>query len=248
MASQSQSAVPEHVCIVMDGNGRWAKKRLMPRSFGHRKGVETTRSVVEYFARAGVRYLTLFAFSSENWQRPAEEVGSLMELFMQSLRRYTGELNEKQIRIRFIGDMSQFSHALREQIRLSEQETAGNDGMIVNVAANYGGRADIVDACRKLALRVARGELDAADIDPERFGAELSIADCPDPDLFIRTGGEKRISNFLLWQCAYTEFYFCDSLWPEFAEPKMQAALDEYARRQRRFGRTGEQVEVDAEC
>ncbi|MCP4390588.1 MAG: di-trans,poly-cis-decaprenylcistransferase [Gammaproteobacteria bacterium] len=244
MASQSQASVPGHVCIIMDGNGRWAKKRFMPRTYGHRKGVDTTRLAVEFFARAGVSHLTLFAFSSENWNRPAEEVSSLMELFMQSLRQYTDELNEKQIRIRFIGDRSPFSTDLQQQIEQTEAETGTNQTMVLNIAANYGGQWDIVNASRMLAQRVQDGDISPAEIDDRLFSGHLSLGDSPDPDLFIRTGGEQRISNFLLWQLAYTEFYFCDSLWPDFSESEMSAALAEYSRRQRRYGKTGEQIEV----
>ncbi len=244
MNTSDLSAVPAHVCIIMDGNGRWARKKLMPRSFGHRKGVDATRRAVEFFARSGVSHLTLFAFSSENWNRPADEVGSLMELFMESLRRYTRELDEKQIRIRFIGDKSSFADSLQRQIAKTEAETAANSRMTLNIAANYGGQWDIVNACRNLARRVEAGEINADDIDAEDFSRQLSLADSPDPDLFIRTGGEQRISNFLIWQLAYTEFYFCDTLWPDFDDVHMQAALEEYSRRQRRYGRTGEQVEV----
>lgn len=236
--------VPAHVCIIMDGNGRWAKKRLMPRSYGHRKGVEATRQAVEFFARAGVGQLTLFAFSSENWNRPAEEVSSLMELFMQSLERYTDELDERRIRIRFIGDRDSFSAELRRQIAATEAKTRDNRQMVLNIAANYGGQWDILRAVRRLAAAVGEGTIAPADIDERSFAAELSLADAPDPDLFIRTGGEQRISNFLLWQLAYTEFYFCETLWPDFSEREMYAALEEYSRRQRRFGRTGEQVEA----
>ena len=232
----------------MDGKGRWAKKRLMPRSFGHRKGVETTRTAVEFFASNGIRQLTLFVFSSENWQRPADEVSSLMELFMQSLQQYTGELHAKQIRIRFIGDRSPFSAELQARIGETEAETAENRKMTLNIAANYGGRWDIANAARSLARRARDGELDPESIDEEVFAGELSLADCPPPDLFIRTGGEKRISNFLLWQLAYTEFYFCDVLWPDFSEIEMRAALDEYGRRQRRYGKTGEQLESTESC
>ena len=228
----------------MDGNGRWAKKRLMPRSYGHRKGVESTRLAVEYFARAGVDHLTLFAFSSENWNRPAEEVSSLMELFMQSLRQYTAELHEQQICIRFIGDRSSFSGDLQRQIQQTESETGANRKMVLNIAANYGGQWDIVNASRRLAQQVRDGVIDPADIDEQLFAAQLSLGDSPDPDLFIRTGGEQRVSNFLLWQLAYTEFYFCETLWPDFSEADMAAALAEYSRRQRRYGKTGEQIEV----
>lgn len=244
MVSHSQASAPGHVCIIMDGNGRWAKKRLMPRSYGHRKGVETTRLAVEYFARAGVSHLTLFAFSSENWNRPEEEVSSLMELFMQSLRQYTAELHAQQIRIRFIGDRSSFSTDLQQQILQTETETGDNQSMVLNIAANYGGHWDIVNACRTLAQQVQDAEITPGQIDEPAFAAQLSLADSPDPDLFIRTGGERRISNFLLWQLAYTEFYFCDTLWPDFSEVDMADALTEYSRRQRRYGKTGEQVEV----
>jgi undecaprenyl diphosphate synthase len=228
----------------MDGNGRWAKKRMMPRSYGHRKGVETTRLAVEYFAHAGVSHLTLFAFSSENWKRPAEEVNSLMELFVQSLQQYTAELHAQRIRIRFIGDRSLFSTDLQQQIQRTEAETGNNQNMVLNIAANYGGHWDIVNACRSLAQQVQDAEITPEQIDEQAFGARLSLADSPDPDLFIRTGGEQRISNFLLWQLAYTEFYFCDTLWPDFSEVDMADALTEYARRQRRYGKTGEQIEV----
>ena len=230
----------------MDGNGRWAKKRLMPRNVGHRKGVETTRLAVEFFARAGVGYLTLFAFSSENWNRPSDEVSGLMDLFLQSLQRYGAELHEQGIRIRFVGDREPFSAALRQGIEQTEQLTAGNRRLTLNVAVNYGGQWDIARAARRLARRVADGELDSADVDAGCLAGELALAGCPDPDLFIRTGGERRISNFLLWQLAYTELYFSDTLWPDFDEAEMRLALDEYARRQRRFGRTGEQVEAPA--
>ena len=244
MTSPTQASNPSHVCIIMDGNGRWAKKRLMPRSYGHRKGVETTRRCVEFFAAAGVEHLTLFAFSSENWKRPADEVNHLMELFMQSLQRYTDELHEKGLRIRFIGDRAQFQQKLQNSIEKTEQKTAENRGMTLYIAANYGGQWDIANAARRLALRVLDGEMSVDLINTEHLTAELVTADVPDPDLFIRTGGEQRISNFLLWQLAYTEFYFCDCLWPEFDELEMQKALDEFSRRQRRYGKTGEQVEV----
>ena len=243
MTSQSQASIPGHVCIIMDGNGRWAKKRMMPRSFGHRQGVETTRRVVEFFAGAGVRHLTLFAFSSENWNRPDEEVHGLMDLFMQSLQKYTAELHEKGIRIRFIGNRAGFSADLQQQINETETTTIENDAMTLNIAANYGGQWDIVNAARNLAEQVQAGQLLPAQIDDQVFGRELSLGDSPDPDLFIRTGGEQRISNFLLWQIAYTEFYFSDRLWPEFSDDDMRIALTEYARRQRRYGKTSEQIE-----
>jgi undecaprenyl diphosphate synthase len=248
MASKPQASTPEHVCIIMDGNGRWAKKRLMPRSYGHRQGVEATRRAVGFFSASGVRHLTLFAFSSENWKRPAEEVDSLMQLFMQSLEKYTDELHQQGIRIRFIGDRGLFSADLRDGIDATERKTAANDGMTLNIAANYGGRWDIANAARALARRVARGEIDPESIDEAALAGEMSLADIPDPDLFIRTGNEQRISNYLLWQLAFTELYFCSVLWPDFSEDEMRAALDEYSRRQRRYGKTGEQVESISSC
>ena len=246
MTSRTQESIPSHVCMIMDGNGRWAKKRLMPRSFGHRKGVETTRRMVEFCARAGIKHLTLFAFSSENWNRPDEEVNSLMELFMQSLKKYTDELHGKGIRIRFIGNRSLFSDSLQQQIDETETKTFNNSTMTLNIAANYGGQWDIANAARVLAGQVQAGELAAADIDEQIFSQALALGDSPDPDLFIRTGGEQRISNFLLWQLAYAEFYFSDRLWPDFTDADARAALDEYARRQRRYGKTGEQIEASS--
>jgi len=216
----------------------------MPRSFGHRKGVEVTRRCVEFFATAGVDHLTLFAFSSENWNRPADEVSNLMTLFMQSLQRYTDELHDKGLRIRFIGKRSDFSRKLQRQIEQTEAKTSANPGMTLNIAANYGGQWDIVNAARRLAQRVRDGDIGVDEIDEQQFCAGLSLDDAPSPDLFIRTGGEHRISNFLLWQLAYTEFYFCDCLWPDFDAGEMQQALDAYRQRQRRYGKTGEQVEV----
>ena len=243
MTSQNQASVPRHVCIIMDGNGRWAKKRLMPRNLGHRKGVETTRKAVEFFAGAGVQFLSLFAFSSENWNRPSEEVTGLMKLFMQSLKDNTGELHEKNIRIKFIGDRNLFSSDLQAQISESEALTHANQGMTLNIAANYGGRWDIVNAVQGISKQLLDGNITLDQIDTELLSKRLSLADCPDPDLFIRTGGEKRISNFLLWQLAYTEFYFCDLFWPDFTDKDMQHALDDFSRRQRRYGKTAEQVE-----
>ncbi len=239
---RSTRNIPQHVAIIMDGNGRWAQKRLMPRSYGHKKGVEATRRAIAFFARAGVGHLTLFAFSSENWNRPQDEVSTLMALFISSLQKNTDELHQAGIRIRFIGDRSAFSEKLVTQIEASELQTADNQKLTLNIAANYGGQWDIVQAAQKLAQQVEQQIIRATDIDAGRLSAELSLADSPDPDLFIRTGGEKRISNFLLWQLAYAELYFCDVLWPEFSEIEMQQALDTFASRQRRFGKTGEQV------
>ena len=237
-----EAPVPQHVCIIMDGNGRWAKKRLMPRTFGHRKGVEITRKSIQFFAAAGVRDLTLFAFSSENWNRPEDEVSTLMELFMHSLKDNSAELNDNNIRIRFIGDRAAFSQALQDQIAESEALTADNQLMNLNIAANYGGQWDILNAVKFIASRVACDELTLEQIDQPLLESALSLANTPDPDLFIRTGGEQRISNFLLWQLAYAELYFTDVLWPDFSEQEMQKALDIYSQRQRRYGKTGEQM------
>lgn len=230
----------------MDGNGRWARQRRMPRSYGHKKGVEAVRRAIAFFARAGVSQLTLFAFSSENWQRPRDEVSSLMSLFVSSLQKNTDELDEKGIRIRFIGDRDAFSDRLREQIERSETQTRDNRSMTLNIAANYGGQWDILQAARRLAADCVAGRMQPEAIDEAALEARLSMPDAGAVDLFIRTGGERRISNFLLWQSAYAELYFCDTLWPDFDADEMQAALDDFARRQRRFGKTGEQVEPAA--
>ena len=240
-AGQS-AAVPQHVAIIMDGNGRWAKKRLMPRTFGHKKGVEATRRAIAFYARAGVKQLTLFAFSSENWNRPQEEVSTLMSLFISSLQKNTDELHSNGIRIRFIGNRSQFNQKLVAQIEKSETQTLANNAMTLNIAANYGGQWDIVQATQKLVEKVLQDKRKPQDISADDLAAELSLAGAPDPDLFIRTGGEKRISNFLLWQIAYAELFFTDVLWPDFSEQVMQESLDTFAGRQRRFGKTGEQV------
>ena len=237
-----EAPVPQHVCIIMDGNGRWAKKRLMPRTFGHRKGVEITRKSIQFFAAAGVRDLTLFAFSSENWNRPEDEVSTLMELFMHSLKDNSAELNDNNIRIRFIGDRAAFSQALQNQIAESEALTADNQLMNLNIAANYGGQWDILNAVKSIVSRVACDELTLEQIDQPLLVSALSLANTPDPDLFIRPGGEQRISNFLLWQLAYAELYFTDVLWPDFSEQEMQKALDIFSQRQRRYGKTGEQM------
>ncbi len=227
----------------MDGNGRWAQNRGKPRHAGHRAGVETVREVMEVCGQRGVRILTLFAFSSENWRRPKTEVKMLMELFFTALNREVRRMKKRNVRLRIIGDISAFSDKLQKLIRDSERDTADNDGLLLQVAANYGGRWDITQAARKLAVRVAAGELRPEDITEEEVAASLSFPDVPDPDLFIRTGGEMRISNFLLWQCAYTELWFCDTLWPDFGERELLAAFQDFAGRQRRFGRIAEQVE-----
>jgi undecaprenyl diphosphate synthase len=227
----------------MDGNGRWAKRRMLPRYMGHREGVKAVRRAVEYCRKHGIEVLTLFAFSSENWRRPESEVGLLMELFVRTLRKEVARLHKNGVRMRFIGDRSAFDEKLQSLMKSAEEQTAENTGMTLAIAANYGGRWDIADAARRLATQVASGELQPEDIDSERLGKELSITDLPEPDLFVRTGGEQRISNFLLWQLAYTELYFTDLLWPDFDSAAFDEALQSFAGRQRRFGRTGDQVE-----
>lgn len=234
--------IPRHIAIVMDGNGRWAKARLRPRSFGHNAGRKAVREVVEGCLRQGVEALTLFAFSSENWRRPDEEVGALMELFLRALDKEVDELHEQGVRLRFIGDLSAFNEELRKRMELAMARTAGNLKLALNVAVNYGGRWDIVHAARRAAIAVAQGELRVEDIDEARFNGWTSLAELPPPDLFIRTGGEMRVSNFLLWQIAYAELYFTDTLWPDFDQACLARAIEDFARRERRYGRTGEQI------
>jgi undecaprenyl diphosphate synthase len=244
-ARQPQGAkipVPRHVAVIMDGNGRWAAARGRPRHAGHRAGVKSVRAVVEGCARRGVEVLTLFAFSSENWQRPAEEVSQLMRLFVQALEREVDELIEKGVRLKFVGDLGRLSPSLLKRIRASEARTAANSRMTLVVAVAYGGRWDITEACRDLARRCVAGELDAAALSQDDVAAELVFAGLPDPDLFIRTGGEQRISNFLLWNLAYTELYFCDTLWPDFDDAALAAAINFFAGRERRYGRTSQQA------
>jgi len=236
------AATPRHVAVIMDGNGRWAARRAMPRHLGHRAGVKAVRAVVEGCGRRGVEALTLFAFSSENWARPSEEVERLMQLFVEAMDREVDSLHANGIRLRFIGNRSTLKAHLQERIAAAETRTAGNRTMTLYVALSYGGRWDIVEAARRLARRVADGELAADAIDEPAIAGELQLAGAPDPDLFIRTGGEQRISNFLLWNLAYTELYFCDTLWPDFDDEELERALRYFASRQRRFGRTAEQV------
>lgn len=232
-------AVPRHVAIIMDGNGRWAKKRLMPRVAGHARGVEAVRGVITACIERGVGYLTLFAFSSENWRRPADEVSFLMQLFIRSLRKEIARIHENGIRFRVIGDVSRFDPSLVELIRESEALTAGNDRLELTIAANYGGRWDILQAIDKL-LRANPGH--QGGFTEEELASHLSMNYAPEPDLFIRTGGEQRISNFLLWQLAYSELHFTDTLWPDFDAAALDLAIASYQRRERRFGRTSEQL------
>jgi undecaprenyl diphosphate synthase len=234
-------SVPRHVAIIMDGNGRWAQSRGQPRTAGHKAGVKPVRSCIESSIRAGVGALTLFAFSSENWERPGEEVGTLMGLFVEALDSEVDDLHANGVRLRFIGERSALSVRLQSRIAAAEERTAGNPGLCLQIAVSYGGRWDILQAARQLAARCASGELRPADINEAGFAGALQLAGLPDPDLFIRTGGEQRISNFLLWNLAYTELYFTDTLWPDFDAAGFEAALGWFATRNRRFGQTAEQ-------
>jgi undecaprenyl diphosphate synthase len=235
-------SVPKHIAIVMDGNGRWAEARGLPRHAGHKEGVRPVRMCIEECAHRKIGALTLFAFSSENWQRPAVEVGTLMQLFLDSLDKEVEELHRNGVRMRFIGDRQALSVRLQSRMAASEALTAGNTVLNMQVAVNYGGRWDILQATRRLAAQVASGSLRPEDLDEQRFSSQLALADVGDPDLFIRTGGDHRISNFLLWNLAYTELHVCDTLWPDFDVPQFEAALAAFMSRERRFGLTGEQV------
>lgn len=238
-------SVPRHIAIIMDGNGRWAKKRHLPRVAGHKKGVDAVRSMVRACIERGVEYLTIFAFSSENWRRPAEEVTFLMGLFNSVLESQIGKLHENGVRLRLIGDLSRFEPRLIELIRSSEALTANNCKLTLTVAANYGGRWDIMQAVNTLCSKHPEraGQYTEQDLAPY-----LAMAYAPEPDLFIRTGGEQRVSNFLLWQQAYTELYFTDKLWPEFNAQALDEAIDSYRGRERRFGRTSEQLSADSKA
>jgi undecaprenyl diphosphate synthase len=238
---------PQHVAIIMDGNGRWARSRGMPRVAGHRASVKVVRKVIQECARLKVRYLTLFAFSSENWRRPPDEVGMLMGLFLDALVREVDELHQNRVRLRFIGDRSALNDELIRRMQSAEALTAENTGLGLMIAVAYGGRWDIAQACRGLAHASAAGEIAAADITEAHIAARLALAGLPDPDLLIRTGGEQRISNFLLWNLAYTELYFSDALWPEFSPQHLQTAIDFFGQRERRFGKTSDQVTVKAD-
>ena len=239
---------PQHVAIIMDGNGRWARSRGLPRLAGHRASVKVVRRVVEECAQRRIRYLTLFAFSSENWLRPPDEVGMLMNLFLDSLVREIANLHENRVRVRFIGDRDALGSELARSMGDAESLTAANPGLVLSVAVAYGGRWDIAHACRSLAADVAAGTLAPADITETRLAARLALAGLPDPDLLIRTGGERRVSNFLLWNLAYAELYFTDVLWPEFSSADLEAALEFFAQRERRFGKTSAQIAAKADA
>ena len=240
LAVPAVEAIPRHVAIIMDGNGRWATKRFMPRVAGHSEGLEAVRKIVEECVRQNVQYLTLFAFSSENWRRPPEEVGFLTKLFLKSLRKEVARLAENNIRLKMIGDLSRFGSAITEMVEFSEDKTKDCKRLTLTIAANYGGRWDILQAMQKAII--TNPHLQAKDLTESLLLPHLSMAYAPEPDLFIRTGGEQRVSNFLLWQLAYTELYFTDTLWPDFDATQLQAAFAWYAQRERRFGRTSAQL------
>ena len=239
---------PQHVAIIMDGNGRWARSRGMPRSAGHRASVKVVRGVVEACIRRNVRYLTLFAFSSENWRRPPDEVGLLMKLMLEALAREVADLHENGVRMQFLGDRSVLGTDIARTMAQAEALTQGNSGLVLCVAFAYGGRWDIAQACRSLAGEVAAGRLRPEEIDEAHIASRLALAGMPDPDLLIRTGGELRISNFLLWNLAYAELYFTDVLFPDFGAAELDAALKFFARRERRFGKTSAQLGVKADA
>ena len=238
--------VPRHIAVIMDGNGRWAQQRRRPRIIGHRAGARAVRTCVEFCLEHGIQALTLFAFSSENWNRPQEEVGGLMKLFLGALEREVEELHRLGARLRFIGERARFDPALLARMQAAEALTAGNTRLHLSIAASYGGRQDIAQAARALAEDVAAGRLRPDQVDEQALSSRIALADLPAPDLFIRTGGELRISNFMLWQMAYTELWFTDTLWPDVDAATLQRALDDYAGRERRFGLTGAQIATTA--
>jgi len=234
--------LPRHIAIIMDGNGRWAQQRRRPRVFGHRAGAQAVRRSIEACLQQGISVLTLFAFSSENWGRPKDEIDTLMKLFLNALEREVDKLHQHQVQIRFIGQRARFPEKIIQRMAAAEKHTQANNALVLNIAVSYGGQQDIAQAARQVAAQVVRGELDIEHIDEHALAAHLALADLPSPDLFIRTGGDLRISNFLLWQLAYTELWFSPVLWPDFDAAVLQQALDDYARRERRFGLTSAQV------
>ena len=241
----ANQTIPHHVAIVMDGNGRWALERNKKRMQGHKAGMDVARQILEDCARAGVKVLTLFAFSSENWKRPEEEVSYLMRLFVEGLTRESKKLLENNIRIKVIGDHSRFPEKLQQAIAKAEQLTEECDAMRLNIAANYGGRWDIVESTKAIIKAVQDGNCRIDDIDESLFHEHTQLADVADPDLYIRTGGEHRISNFLIWQLAYTELYFTDTYWPDFNKEELMSAFESFSLRQRRYGKTGQQLEQE---
>jgi len=241
MTEDSQQ-VPKHIAIIMDGNGRWAKSRHQSRFMGHRAGVKSVEKIVKHCVKCEVEVLSLFAFSSENWRRPTKEVSLLMELFAVALKQQTKRIHKNNTRLRVIGDISKFSKSLQKQIEEAQTITENNTGLTINVAANYGGRWDITRSVKQLAERVMEGSLKLEDITEQQITQGLITADLPEPDLFIRTGCEQLVSNFMLWQMAYTEFYFTDTLWPDFDEQVLDTAIASFNQRERRFGKTSEQL------
>ena len=241
-SAPASSGNPRHIAIIMDGNGRWAQKRLMPRVFGHQAGVKAVKKIVQYCAEQKIEVLTLFAFSSENWRRPKDEVSLLMNLFLATLQQEIDSLNRNNIRLRFIGDRTAFPAVLQDKMTAGEHQTQDKNALTLVIAVNYGGHWDICQAFQHILDKIQRGELAPSDISEQLISQHLSTADLPEPDLFIRTGGEQRVSNFLLWQLAYTEMYFTPTLWPDFDPNALAEAIASFKNRQRRFGRTGEQV------
>ena len=242
MTLPQQSRIPRHLAVIMDGNGRWAERRRRPRVIGHRAGARAVNLCIDYCLQRGIEALTLFAFSSENWGRPEDEVGALMKLFLNALEREVDELHRRGVRLRFIGERGRFQPEILGRMRDAEQRTAGNRTLHLVIAASYGGRQDVAQAARALAEDVAAGRLRPDEIDEAAVAARMALADLPPPDLFIRTGGDHRISNFLLWQLAYTELWFTETLWPDLDAATLDRALDDFAGRERRFGLTSAQV------
>ena len=238
----SDNGNPRHIAIIMDGNGRWAEKRLMPRIIGHRAGVKAVKKIVEFCVNEEIEVLSLFAFSSENWRRPKKEVEMLMDLFIGTLQSQVDKIDKNNIKLQIIGDRSAFSEKLQSKISQAENQTKNNSGLSLVIAANYGGRWDIMQAFKQVSEKISNGELLAEEITETVIQEHITTSELPDPDLFIRTGGEQRISNFLLWQLAYTEFYFTENLWPDFNQTEVISAIASFKNRQRRFGRTSEQV------
>ncbi|MGS0740322.1 isoprenyl transferase [Glaciimonas sp. GG7] len=238
----TNTAVPRHIAIIMDGNGRWATRRFLPRFAGHGKGVEAVRNIVEACVERGVEYVTLFAFSSENWRRPEEEVSLLMRLFVKALEREVGKMHNNGIRLKVVGDLSRFDTKLQEMIANAERKTANNTNLTVTICANYGGRWDVMQAIQKMLNEGVDGSGNGPSFTEDQLAQHLAMAYAPEPDLFIRTGGEQRISNFLLWQLAYSELYFTDTYWPDFDAAELDKAIASYRQRERRFGRTSEQL------
>lgn len=231
-----QRSIPNHVAIIMDGNGRWAQQREQLRAVGHRAGLKAVRKIVSYASTLGVRALTLYAFSSENWKRPQNEVSALLSLFIYALNREMKSLHNNNVKLNIIGDISQFNERLQTMIIKAEQLTKNNSGLVLNIAANYGGRWDIIQSTKKMVKHVLDGKITLDDITETYFASQISMNELPDVDLVIRTGGEYRISNFLLWQIAYSEFYFTDVLWPDFDQALFDKAIDVFNTRERRFG------------